>query len=299
MPCYELSVVCAPQDFAYLSERLWGESAFTSIMEDLIDEVPVGLRLYSQDTLVDAAAEKNALDAWHGLVKADSVLDQQACMLQGIRLVEDEEWAESWKRFWHPQDITPRLWVCPSWEPVVPGNPDAVVLTLDPGSAFGTGTHATTRLMLEALEELADAQDLSNLSVLDVGTGSGILAIYAAKKGSRQVMALDIDPLAEPAVQDNLALNHVTDVVTFTTTLLSDLCRTRYDVVLVNIIAPVILSLWEDILLRVEPNGWLYFSGLIDTSVPLIQEALTRSGWTHQTVRQQGDWFAVHARKSL
>jgi ribosomal protein L11 methylase PrmA len=69
-------------------------------------------------------------------------------------------------------------------------------------------------------------------------------------------------------------------------------------VVLVNIIAPVILDLWEDIMLRVEPNGWLYFSGLIDTSVPMIQEALTQSGWLHQTVHQQGDWFAVHARKS-
>jgi ribosomal protein L11 methyltransferase len=298
MPCYELSVVCAPKDFAYLSERLWGETAFTSIMEDLIDEVPVGLRLYSQDTLIDSEAEKNALTAWQDLIKTDTVLDQQACTLQSVRLVEDEEWAESWKRFWHPQEITPRLWVCPSWEPAAPANPDAVVLTLDPGSAFGTGTHATTRLMLEALEQLADAQDLSNLSVLDVGTGSGILGIYAAKKGSRQVMALDIDPLAEPAVKDNLALNNVADSVTFTTAPLSELCRTRYDVVLVNIIAPVILDLWEDIMLRVEPNGWLYFSGLIDTSVPMIQEALTQSGWLHQTVHQQGDWFAVHARKS-
>jgi ribosomal protein L11 methylase PrmA len=68
---------------------------------------------------------------------------------------------------------------------------------------------------------------------------------------------------------------------------------------LVNIIAPVILSLWDDILLRVEPNGWLYFSGLIDTSVSMIQEALTKSGWTHQAIKQQGDWFAVHARKAL
>ena len=299
MPCYELSVVCAPKDFAYLSERLWGEPAFTSIMEDLIDEVPVGLRLYSQDILIDAEAEQKALAVWHDLVKVDPVLDRQACILQGVRLVEDEEWAESWKRFWHPQEITPRLWVCPSWEPVALTHPEAVVLTLDPGSAFGTGTHATTRLMLEALEELSDTQDLSNLSVLDVGTGSGILAIYAAKKGSRQVMALDIDPLAEPAVKDNLALNHVADAVTFTTTPLPELCHTRYDVVLVNIIAPVILSLWDDILLRVEPNGWLYFSGLIDTSVSMIQEALTKSGWTHQAIKQQGDWFAVHARKAL
>lgn len=296
MPCHEYTIQCPEASVSYLSERLWGLDAFSSVMEDMVDEKPVGIRAYSQDLRVNPEAAEHAQQALDALLHEDRVLDPFSFKVTQVRLVEDEEWAESWKRFWHVQAITERLIICPSWETEVPDTTGKVMIVLDPGSAFGTGTHPTTRLMLRAMEDLADRVDFAQAGVLDVGTGSGILAIYAAKLGSRTVMAIDIDPLAEPAVVDNIARNHVEDVVSFTTTPIGELCRTRYEVVLVNIIAPVILEIMDDVLLRLAPGGVLLLSGLIESSVPVVSEALSSKGLTEIQTQQQGDWFALQAQ---
>jgi ribosomal protein L11 methyltransferase len=196
--------------------------------------------------------------------------------------VQDEDWAESWKQHWHITPITPTLTVCPSWLTHTP-HPHETVLKLDPGGAFGTGTHDTTFLMLEALDTLRHTHNhngLDQYSVLDVGTGSGILAITAGLFGATQVLGQDIDPKALPIAQANATLNHQGHIH-WSATPLPELCHTRYSLVLANILAPVIIELLPDLALRLEkPQGTLLTSGIIDTAAPGVIEAAAAQGLT-------------------
>jgi ribosomal protein L11 methyltransferase len=210
-------------------------------------------------------------------------------------LVMPEDRAESWKRFWKPTPITDRLVICPSWEPFTPAEGQQVI-QLDPGCAFGTGTHPTTQLMLQAMEPLADTINFGGISLLDVGTGSGILAIYAALRGCRNVMALDNDPLAVQATEANATANNVSHAITADDTPLGELCRTKVEVILANIIAPVILELLDDMLLRLAPKGHLLLSGLIDASVNDVAQAVEASGLTITNRRHHEGWWVLEAK---
>lgn len=213
--------------------------------------------------------------------------------IESTRLLEEKDWAESWKQHWHPTPISDTLTICPTWETYAPKSPQETVILLDPECAFGTGTHETTQLMLKALEALGQELDFSQVNLLDVGTGSGILAIYAAKRGCRDVRGVDNDPMAVQTAQKNAVLNNVASFTDFTDTPLADLCRTQYDVILVNIIAPVILALWDEMLLRLNPSGRLIASGLIESSVGRVEAAMQAAGFTDIQQFRQGDWFAL------
>lgn len=287
-PCEELVIDC-PADFsAYVCDCLWGLSGVLSVTEDYRDEVPYAVR-----AIVGDPASAESLAAY---LQADLLLGGK-CTIAGRRTVHEEDWAESWKQFWHVQSITERLTICPSWETYTPTHPDEVVIQLDPGCAFGTGTHETTRLMLQGIEQLAQEQPLSSVSVLDVGTGSGVLAIYAAKLGCRTVMALDSDSVAVRAAQENVDMNGVSDAVTVSETPLDSLCHTRYDIVLANIIAPVILELLDEMILRLEPGGDLLLSGLIESSIGRVKASLEAAGLDSLQVTQQGDWYALRGTR--
>ena len=129
--------------------------------------------------------------------------------------------------------------------------------------------------------------------MLDVGTGSGILAVYAAKRGCQDIRGVDNDPLAVQTAIKNAALNAVESVCNFTDTPLAELCQTRYDIILANIIAPVILDLFPDMLLRLNPGGRFYASGLIESSVGRVEAAMKEAGFTDIQQKRQGDWFAL------
>jgi len=217
------------------------------------------------------------------------------CHLSQKKIIAREDWSEHWKQHWHPTVITPKLVICPSWEEYSPAA-DELVIRLDPGNAFGTGTHPTTFLMLQALEKFSGEKDFSQLSVFDVGTGSGILAIYAAKLGSREVVGIDNDAEAVLTAVENARLNHV-DWITFSDGPLEERCLTKYDVVLANIIAPVILLLLPEMLLRLNETGVMFFSGLIKSSVDSVVTALEEAGFSEIEKCQQGDWFALKASR--
>jgi ribosomal protein L11 methyltransferase len=206
--------------------------------------------------------------------------------------IEEADWAESWKQHWHVTPITPTLTVRPSWETYQPAKPDEVVMTLDPGTAFGTGAHETTRLMLTVLDTFHATLEYAQTSVLDVGTGSGILAIACGLFGSTQVMGQDIDPTVIPVAESNAALNQQTHI-TWTATPLPELCHTRYDLVLANILAPVIAELMPDLVLRLAPGGMLLTSGIIHKAAPQVIEAAQAHGLTQQATWQDGNWCAI------
>ncbi len=211
------------------------------------------------------------------------------------RIVEETDWAEAWKAHYHPVRIGRRLMIRPLWTEVEL-QPDDVEIALDPGMAFGTGTHPTTQLCLEATEDLL----VPGANVLDLGTGSGILAIAAAKLGAAHVLALDNDSVAVAAAQENAAQNGVAGKITVQEGSLETVVGSarRFDLILVNILARIIIEMCSQRLGEVvRPGGLAIFSGIIDTQADDVESALRTTGLEPYTRRQQGDWVVIEARR--
>ncbi len=282
----ECSTGIPPETSGFLGELLWTVDGVRGIEE--VYEGPLGEeRVAKIRVFADSPMIRERLDGLFAREEAFSV-----CRIDSESLIAAEDWAESWKRFWHVTHITDGIVIRPSWETYAPLEGETVI-NLDPGCAFGTGTHATTRLMLAEMERLATEKDFSRLAMLDLGCGSGILAVYAAMRGCRSVMALDIDPAAVEATAENARINGVADVVTASDTPLQEMCRTKYDVILANILGPVIIELLPEITVRLEAGGLLLASGLIEKSVGPVQDALEKAGFADIIRRQDGDWFLL------
>lgn len=198
------------------------------------------------------------------------------------RAVGDHDWAEEWKRFYHTMRVGKRLVVRPSWESYEPA-PGEVVLVLDPGAAFGTGQHPSTRLCLAALEE----QTRTGMRVLDLGCGSGILAVAAAALGATEVLAVDLDPEAARATEVNAAANGVVERVRAAVGSLGDAWPwpedppfASFDLVVANISAAVLTALLGDITNTLRPGGILVAAGFIEAGSPDVREAAVRAGLT-------------------
>lgn len=212
--------------------------------------------------------------------------------------VRDEDWAEAWKKHYHPVRLGRRLYIRPEWSAIPDMRPDDIVLALDPGMAFGTGTHPTTQLCLIAAEELLAGWPA--VDVLDLGCGSGILGIAAIKLGARRVLALDTDPLAVTSAQENAARNGVTDQITIQQGSLDTLRASprHFDLLLVNILAKVIVEMCDQGLGDVlREGGKAVFSGIIEDQADDVEAALHRAGLEPYRRRAQGDWVLIEARK--
>lgn len=289
----EVRIQCPPVLAAYLEELLWTIDGVESVCETYNNE-RTDDETRPSDLSYVSILTRNPLG--EDLVKVLMVQNpklMKVCDIVGTQWIEEKDWAESWKQHWKPTHITEKLTICPTWEDYTPKSADEVVIVLDPECAFGTGTHETTQLMLKELEALADSVDLAQKNLLDVGTGSGILAIYAAKRGCREVKGVDNDPLAVHTAVKNAQQNNVENFCEFTDTPLGELCHTRYDIMLANIIAPVILELFPEMLARLNPGALFYASGLIETSVGKVEAAMQEAGFTDLQRKQQGDWFAL------
>ncbi len=209
------------------------------------------------------------------------------------RRVRERDWRDSWKRYFRPQRIGRALVVKPSWAAYRLRRGDTVI-EIDPGMAFGTGQHPTTAMCLRALEDLVRP----GVSVLDVGTGSGILAIAAAKLGAARVLALDIDPLAVAAARQNAAANGVAGAVEARERTLDETASAgAYDLIAANISGLTIERLAPAFARSLAPGGVLVASGFLDDSVDALSAALRVAGLDVERALAEGVWRAVIARR--
>lgn len=207
--------------------------------------------------------------------------------------VNEEDWATAWKQYYHPVKISNRFTVVPTWEDYTPVATDELIIELDPGMAFGTGTHPTTVMCLQALEKVVNEGD----DVVDVGTGSGVLSIGAALLGAKAVHALDLDEVAVRSARENIALNKVNHVVDVHHGNLLDTVKAPADVVVANILAEIIMTFTDDAYSIVKEGGVFVTSGIIGAKRDDVKAALQASGFTIEEVLEMEDWVAIIARK--
>lgn len=206
--------------------------------------------------------------------------------------ISEAEWADNWKKFFKVTEIGEKLVIRPSWEEY--DNKDGrVVLSIDPGAAFGTGTHATTKMCLELLQKYV----CSDCTLLDIGSGSGILSIGAALLGAKKADGVDIDPVAVKVAKENAQMNNVEDKTSY---ILGDLCdkiNDKYDVVCANIVADVIISLLSNVENFMKENSVFLCSGIIDIREDDVKRAFDKFGFEIIDEAECENWRAFAVKK--
>lgn len=210
-----------------------------------------------------------------------------------ISEVNEEEWATAWKKYYHPVKISERFTIVPTWETYEPVSTDELIIELDPGMAFGTGTHPTTVMCLQALEKTVKSGDY----VTDVGTGSGVLAIGAALLGAKHVHALDLDEVAVRSAKINVKLNKVQQVANVVHGNLLDTVEQQSDVVVANILAEIIMSFTNDAFQVVKEGGMYITSGIIGAKKEDVKQSLEAAGFVIVEVMMMEDWVTILSKK--
>ena len=213
---------------------------------------------------------------------------------------EDKDWINNWKEYFH-QFYVDDILIVPSWEEVKAEDKDKMILHIDPGTAFGTGMHETTQLVIRQLKKYVK----KGAEILDVGTGSGILGIVALKLGAAHVTGTDLDPCAVPAVAENKEANNISDEAfdMLIGNIIDDkevqdqVGYEKYDVVTANILADVLVPLTPVIVHQMKKGAYYITSGILDVKEEVVAEAVRKAGLTLVEVTRQGEWVSVTARK--
>ncbi len=275
----EIAEVCA--------QLMWEAGATgVEVVDDEIQPMPSAARPSPGHTRLtgyfDTAADaRRALD-WLGLRGAEAQL----------AAVPVKPWATDWRQHFHPVKFSERLWVAPSWDvPTVA--PGAQVVVIDPGLAFGTGTHESTALCLRSIDAILARR--TGARVLDVGTGSGILAIAATKLGAASVVATDNDPTAVRVAVENAAHNKIS--LSASTSTLEEITGT-YDLVIANILAGTLIAMAPSLAPKVAAGGDLLLSGLLEEQLTEVEAAYVHEGLSPQTRVLDGAWGLLHLHRA-
>ncbi|ELC3159499.1 50S ribosomal protein L11 methyltransferase [Vibrio harveyi] len=293
MPWIQIKLNATNENAEQIGDMLMEETGALSVTfldaqdTPVFEPLPGETRLWGDTdilALYDAEADTNFIITQ---IKASSMLTDD--FAYKVEQLEDKDWEREWMENFHPMKFGERLWICPSWREIP--EPDAVNVMLDPGLAFGTGTHPTTALCLEWLEGI----DLSGKTVIDFGCGSGILAIAAIKLGAEKVIGIDIDPQALQASRDNAERNGVADQleVFLPQNQPEGLIA---DVVVANILAGPLRELAPIIKGLVKPNGELAMSGVLDTQAEDVANHY-RDELHIDPIVEQSEWCRISGRK--
>lgn len=210
-----------------------------------------------------------------------------------IKEIANQDWGTSWRSFFYLEKITDNLMILPAWEAM----PDPIkchVIRIDPGTAFGTGKHETTRMCLQAIEENKPDKPWT---MLDVGTGSGILSVYGAMLGAEEITAIDIDPEAVRWAKKNIELNEIPIEINLSTTTLEEIDN-QYDIVVANLIKNTILELNPLFPKVLAPEGLIIFSGILKEQIDMIEEDISKYGLIKKGERIMGEWACLLVKKA-
>lgn len=202
--------------------------------------------------------------------------------------VYEKDWAEAWKKYYKPVKIGENIVIKPTWEEYEKDN-DEIIIELDPGMAFGTGTHETTILCIKALEKYVKKDNI----VYDIGTGSGILSIAAAKLGAKRVEAIDLDQVCVRVANENIKINEVDSIVKVKKGNLLDIIDGKANIIVSNIIAEVILDMVDSIGDYLYDKGIFIASGIIEGKSKMVEEALTQNGFKILEINKMNDWISI------
>ena len=273
------------------------QQMFVDIMPDIPDDDGIAYLNFYLD--VDEDKEKVLADVRAALAEMQEFLDLGECTITESE-TEDKDWINNWKQYFH-QFYVDDILIVPSWEEVKAEDKDKMILHIDPGTAFGTGMHETTQLVIRQLKKYVTP----DTEMLDVGTGSGILGIVALKLGAKHVLGTDLDPCAVPAVAENKEANQIVDE-TFDMVIgniiddkaIQDQAGyEKYDIVTANILADVLIPLTPVIVNQMKKGAYYITSGILDVKEEVVVEAVKAAGLTVVEVTHQGEWVSVTARK--
>jgi len=226
----------------------------------------------------------------YGDLGSDIELGRLYCELNAI---DDKSYLNNWKVYFKPTKITERIVVKPTWENYIPLK-DELVVTIDPGMAFGTGTHETTSLCLKLMEKY----DVTGKKVLDVGSGSGIIAATAGLLGAEEVLGIEIDPIAIEVGRANIALNQLTENVTIVEGDLTKGITFTADMVVANLMADLVILLSGDVGKHISDEGIYISSGILTEKLEIVQAAVCEARFEILEIVEDGGWCAIAARKS-
>lgn len=260
-----------PDDFPVDGVRVKAYLAETSFLLETVEEIKLAINNLTNFDI----------DLGHNVVS--------------VQEVDEEDWATAWKKYYHSVKISNRFTIVPTWEDYERVNTDELIIELDPGMAFGTGTHPTTVMCLQALEKTVQTDS----SVIDVGTGSGVLSIGAAKLGASKIHALDLDEVAVRSAIENIALNKVDHIVRVTHGNLLDNVDEQADIVVANILAEIIMTFTDDAFTIVKEGGLFITSGIIATKKDDVRESLQHAGFEIEEVMMMEDWVTIISRKPV
>jgi len=273
------------EDYSDLEQNAWDIAHIDLIDEELISKDRKNSIIHIYISECDNAAE--ALEFLKERLKAEKIPFETSSLG-----VDDADWNENWKKYFHTIEIGEKLAVVPSWEEYK--NPDnRTVLSIDPGAAFGTGTHATTSLCLGVL----DKKVTKGQKVLDIGCGSGILAIASVLLGADFAVGVDIDAQSVKTAKENAEINNLADKTEFFVGDLADKVSGKYNIVCANIVADVIIRLLPDVGHFMEEDGILIISGIIDIRKEDVLSAIKQNGFTIIEEAYRENWCAFTLKK--
>jgi ribosomal protein L11 methyltransferase len=290
---WEIVVLCAPileESVYWRLDKFGCSGSATQVRED-----GYAIRAYIPH-LVAQTLDIAALSLW---------LKQDAMMLEADEpevtwhLIDEEDWGSSWKQHWHPTEIGDRFLIYPAWLDF-PEAPDRIVLRLDPGAAFGTGTHPTTQLCLESLEMRLYEQPETQ-TIADIGCGSGILAIGAALLKAKQVHAVDTDLLSTKTCRSNCQLNEIDrgKLIVHDGSIEQLIAiEQKFDGVICNILAETIIELFPQFESITHAKSWAVLSGILLTQADSIADVVEGNGWTVAALWKRQDWCCFNVRRS-
>ena len=314
---WEITVVCDPtfeESISWRLDQFGCSGTVIQIGKDALEQEPLDQWQLEQALLNQKQANSSIkayisdlkctakdLDSLNSSIQTDASSQGIGSPQVSWQLIEEEDWASGWKDYWQPQELGDRFLIYPAWWEV-PQSTERLLMRLDPGAAFGTGTHPTTQLCLESLEKyLPSRKEAVDLAIADIGCGSGILSLGAMLLGVEEIIAVDNDPLATKTFRSNLQLNQVNpDHVVIQEGSIAEIAAlpTKYDGVVCNILAKIIVQLFPHFNQITKKDSWAILSGiLIEKQAEQIIELATEHGWQLESKQERQDWCCLNLRR--